>query len=101
VDVSQGFVTPDISKVPWGPGFMIPIASRIRREVDIPTAVGWMISEPQQAEEAVRDGHADLVMMAREMLSDPYWPYHAALKLGDERAMTILPVQYARAVKAR
>ena len=101
VDVSHGFVTPDISKVPWGPGFMIPVAGRIRREVDIPTAVGWMISEPQQAEEAVRDGHADLVMLAREMLRDPYWPYHAALTLGDEAAATILPVQYARAVKAR
>ncbi len=37
----------------------------------------------------------------REMLRDPYWPYHAALKLGDEKAATILPVQYARAVKAR
>lgn len=101
VDVSHGFVTPDISKVPWGPGFMIPISSRIRREAEIPTAVGWLISEPQQAEDAVRDGHADLVMLAREMLRDPYWPYHAALKLGDEKAATILPVQYARAVKAR
>lgn len=101
VDVSHGFVTPDISKVPWGPGFMIPIASRIRRETELPTAVGWMISDPLQAEEAVRDGHADLVMLAREMLRDPYWPYHAALKLGDAKAATILPVQYARAVKAR
>ena len=43
LDVSQGFVTPDISKIPWGPGFMIPMASRIRREAGIPTAVGWMI----------------------------------------------------------
>lgn len=101
VDVSQGFITPDISKVPWGPGFMIPVASRIRREADIPTAVGWMIADPQQAEEAVRDQHTDLVMLAREMLRDPYWPYHAALKLGVERAATILPVQYARAVRAR
>lgn len=101
VDVSHGFVTPDISKVPWGPGFLIPVAGRIRREADIPTAVGWMISDPEQAEGAVRDGHADLVMLAREMLRDPYWPYHAALKLGDERVATILPVQYARAVKPR
>lgn len=101
VDVSQGFITPDISQVPWGPGFMIPIASQIRREVEIPTAVGWMISEPQQAEDAIRNQHADLVMLAREMLRDPYWPYHAALKLGDEHAAGMLPVQYARAVKAR
>lgn len=101
VDVSQGFITPDISQVPWGPGFMIPVASRIRHEAEIPTAVGWMISDPQQAEEAIRDQHADLVMLAREMLHDPYWPYHAALKLGDEKTPSILPVQYARAVKAR
>ncbi len=101
LDVSQGFITPDISMIPWGPGFMIPIASRIRREAEIPIAVGWMISDPQQAEEAVRDQHADLVMLAREMLRDPYWPYHAALKLDDEKAASMLPVQYARAVKAR
>lgn len=101
VDVSHGFVTPDVSQVPWGPGFMIPIAGRIRREADIPTAAGWLISEPDQAEGAVRDGNADLVLLAREMLRDPYWPYHAALELGDERAATLLPVQYARAVKPR
>lgn len=101
LDVSQDFITPDISKVPWGPGFMIPIAGRIRREAGVPTAVGWLITDPQQAEKAVRDEHADLVMLAREMLRDPYWPYHAALKLGYEKAWEILPVQYARAVKER
>lgn len=80
---------------------MIPIASRIRKEAGIPTAVGWLITEPQQAEAAIRDHHADLVILAREMLRDPYWPYHAALQLGDEKANTMLPVQYARAVKPR
>lgn len=99
LDVSQNFITPDISQVPWGPGFMIPVASRIRRESGIPTAVGWLITDPQQAEEAVRDQHTDLVMLAREMLRDPYWPYHAAVKLGVEKAPAILPIQYARAVK--
>jgi 2,4-dienoyl-CoA reductase-like NADH-dependent reductase (Old Yellow Enzyme family) len=101
LDVSHGSITPDISKVPWGPGFMIPSASRIRREAGIPTAVGWQITEPQQAEDAIRDQHTDLVMLAREMLRDPYWPYHAAWKLGDEKATSILPIQYARAVKQR
>lgn len=48
-----------------------------------------------------RDFRVDLVMLAREMLRDPYWPYHAALTLQDEKAATILPVQYARTVKAR
>ena len=101
LDVSHGSITPDISKIPWGPGFMVPAASRIRREAAIPTAVGWQITEPQQAEEVVRDRHADLVLLAREMLRDPYWPYHAAIELGDEKAHDILPVQYARAVKKR
>jgi 2,4-dienoyl-CoA reductase-like NADH-dependent reductase (Old Yellow Enzyme family) len=101
LDVSHGSITPDISKVPWGPGFMIPAASRIRREAGIPTAVGWQITEPQQAEDAIRDQHTDLVMLAREMLRDPYWPYHAALELGDDKAQNILPIQYARAVKKR
>jgi 2,4-dienoyl-CoA reductase-like NADH-dependent reductase (Old Yellow Enzyme family) len=101
LDVSHGSITPDISNVPWGPGFLIPTASRIRREAAIPTAVGWQMTEPQQAEDAIRDQHTDLVMLAREMLRDPYWPYHAALKLGDAKAAEMLPVQYARAVKPR
>ncbi len=101
LDVSHGSITPDISNVPWGPGFMIPAASRIRRESSIPTAVGWQITEPQQAEDAVRDHHTDLVMLAREMLRDPYWPYRAALQLGMEKAPDLLPIQYARAVKKR
>lgn len=99
LDVSHGFVIPDISQIPWGPGFMIPIASRIRREVEIATAVGWMITDPQQAETAIQDQNLDLVLLAREMLRDPYWPYHAAKSLGIERAAELLPVQYARAVK--
>jgi 2,4-dienoyl-CoA reductase-like NADH-dependent reductase (Old Yellow Enzyme family) len=99
LDVSHGSITPDMSQVPWGPGFMIPSASRIRRETGIPTAVGWMITDPQLAEDTVRDQHTDLVLLAREMLRDPYWPYHAAVKLGVVKAPEILPVQYARAVK--
>jgi len=77
----------------------IPVAGRIRRETGVPTAVGWMITDPHQANEAVRDQHTDLVLLARELLRDPYWPYHAAVKLGSEKAETILPIQYARAVK--
>lgn len=98
VDVSQGFVVPDISQIPWGPGFMLPMAARIRKETGVPTAAGWMITSPELAEEAVSNEQADLVMLARELLRDPYWPYHAALALKDERAQTILPVQYAGAV---
>lgn len=99
LDVSQGFATPDISKIPWGPGFMVPISERMRRETELPMAVGWMITDPQQAEEIIASGKADLVLLARELLRDPYWPYHAAVKLGVPNAFEILPPQYARAVK--
>ena len=78
---------------------MIPVAGRIRRETGVPTAVGWMITDPHQANGAVQDQHTDLVLLARELLRDPYWPYHAAVELGSEKAETILPIQYARAVK--
>lgn len=101
VDVSHGFVTPDISQIPWGPGFMVPISERLRREADMATAVGWMITDPKQAESIVKDQQADMVMLARELLRDPYWPYHAAVVLGDPKSETLLPVQYARAVRAR
>jgi 2,4-dienoyl-CoA reductase-like NADH-dependent reductase (Old Yellow Enzyme family) len=58
-----------------------------------------MITDARQAEVAIKDEHIDLVLLAREMLRDPYWPYHAAVKLGVESAPELLPVQYARAVK--
>jgi 2,4-dienoyl-CoA reductase-like NADH-dependent reductase (Old Yellow Enzyme family) len=99
LDVSQGFITPDISKVPWSPGFMVPIAGRIRRETEIPVAAGWMITDAVQAEDALKNQHADLVLLGRELLRDPYWPYHAAVKLGVNAANETLPVQYARAVQ--
>jgi 2,4-dienoyl-CoA reductase-like NADH-dependent reductase (Old Yellow Enzyme family) len=101
LDVSHGFVTPDISRIPWGPGFLIPTTGRVRREAGIATSAGWLISDPKQADLAIREGNADLVMLARELLRDPYWPYHAAVALGSEKAADLLPVQYARAVKPR
>jgi len=101
IDVSIGFNTPDIRGVPWGPGFMVPIAERVRREVDIPTAVGWFISEPAQADAIIRDGQADLIMLARAELDDPHWPYHAAKALGVSKPQDVLPVQYAHWLKGR
>ncbi len=98
LDVSHGFVLPDISAIPWGPGMMLPYAERIRKEAEIPTTTSWMITEPQQAEDAVASGQVDMVMLGRELLRDPYWPYHAAKSLGAGAAEDLLPVQYARAV---
>ncbi|MFN9717292.1 MAG: NADH:flavin oxidoreductase/NADH oxidase [Planctomycetota bacterium] len=99
LDVSHGFVSPDLSEIPWAPGFMAPFSRQLRTGADIPVAVGWMISDPHQAETIVADGCADVVLLAREMLRDPYWPYHAAVQLGAKSASDILPNQYARAVQ--
>jgi 2,4-dienoyl-CoA reductase-like NADH-dependent reductase (Old Yellow Enzyme family) len=98
IDVSHGMVMPN-EKVPWAPGMMIAPAGRIRREVDIATTTSWFINNSKQAEDALLAGHLDAVMLARELLRDPYWPYHAAKELGDEALRNILPVQYARAVE--
>ncbi|HWA91501.1 MAG TPA: NADH:flavin oxidoreductase/NADH oxidase [Rhizomicrobium sp.] len=99
VDVSVGFNTPDISGIPWGPAFMAPFAERIRREAGIPTAVGWFVMEPAQADAIVADGQADLVMLARAELGDPHWPYHAAQALGVAAPHDVLPPQYAHWLK--
>jgi len=99
IDVSMGFNVPDVSGIPWAPGFLAPLSERLRREVGIPTSVGWLVLDPEQADAIVRDGQADVVMLAREMLRDPQWPYHAAQKLGVERPHGVLPVQYARAAR--
>jgi 2,4-dienoyl-CoA reductase-like NADH-dependent reductase (Old Yellow Enzyme family) len=98
IDVSHGMVTPNES-VPWTPGMMIAPAGRIRREVNIATTTSWFITDPKQAEDALQASDIDVVMLARELLRDPYWPYHAAKKLGDKAINNILPVQYARAVE--
>jgi 2,4-dienoyl-CoA reductase-like NADH-dependent reductase (Old Yellow Enzyme family) len=72
----------------------VPFAERIRRETGMLTGAVGMITEPRQAEEIIASGQADVVLMAREFLRDPYWPLHAARALGVDVAP---PVQYARA----
>jgi len=101
IDVSLGFNTPDVSGVPWGPAFMAPIAQRIKEEAAIPTAVGWFIDDPQQAEAIVANGQADLVLLARKELDDPNFPYHAARSLGVADPQNVLPPQYAHWLKGR
>ena len=100
IDVSIGFNTPDVSGVPWGPGFMVPFAERIKREADIPTAVGWFVTEPAQADEIVRENRADLIMLAHAMLDDPNWPFHAAKALAIPDAKWTLPAPYAHWIRA-
>ncbi len=93
VDVSTGGLVPD-AKIPVGPGFQVPFAARIRREAGVATASVGMITDPEQADRIVAEGEADLVLLAREMLRDPYWPLHAAAALEEPMRW---PKQYLRA----
>jgi 2,4-dienoyl-CoA reductase-like NADH-dependent reductase (Old Yellow Enzyme family) len=99
VDVSVGFNTPDSSGVPWRtPGFMAPFAARIRRETGLPTAASWKIREPQLADELVRSGQLELVVIGKALLDDPHWPYHAAKALGHPTPGELLAQQYGYAL---
>jgi 2,4-dienoyl-CoA reductase-like NADH-dependent reductase (Old Yellow Enzyme family) len=93
VDCSSGGAVPD-AKVPVAPGYQVPFAEAIRERAGILTGAVGMITEAVQAEAVVASGRADLVLLAREMLRDPYWPLHAARALG---AKASWPVQYLRA----
>ena len=79
--VSTGGLSPQQKLVP-GPGYQVPFAVRIRQETGMPTIAVGLITEPEQAEEIVATGQADLVGVARCMLYDPRWPWHAAARLG-------------------
>jgi 2,4-dienoyl-CoA reductase-like NADH-dependent reductase (Old Yellow Enzyme family) len=93
VDCSSGGLVP-YARVPAGPGYQVPFAERIRREAGIATGAVGLITEPAQADDVIRNGQADLVLLAREMLRDPYWPLRAARVLGQP---TSWPAQYLRA----
>jgi 2,4-dienoyl-CoA reductase-like NADH-dependent reductase (Old Yellow Enzyme family) len=93
VDVSSGGLVPH-AKIPAGPGFQVPFAERVRKEGGVATAAVGLITEPKQANEIIANGQADIVLLAREMLRDPYWALHAAEALGDPATW---PVQYLRA----
>ena len=93
MDCSSGGVVPD-AKIIVVPGYQVPFAEKIRRGADIATAAVGFITEPKQADDIVRHGQADVVLLARQMLVDPYWPAHAAKALGHKLPP---PPQYARA----
>jgi 2,4-dienoyl-CoA reductase-like NADH-dependent reductase (Old Yellow Enzyme family) len=93
VDCSSGGAVAH-QKIALGPGYQVPFAERIRREAGIATGAVGLITTAQQADEIVRWERADLVLLAREMLRDPYFPLHAARELGAELKP---PIQYARA----
>jgi 2,4-dienoyl-CoA reductase-like NADH-dependent reductase (Old Yellow Enzyme family) len=93
IDVSSGGLAAH-QRIDLRPGYQVPFAERIRAEARIATGAVGLITEPEQADAIVREGQADLVLLARQLLRDPYWPLHAATALGAEVAW---PSQYERA----
>ena len=93
IDCSSGGAVAH-AKVELGPGYQVPFARAIRKEAAVPTGAVGLITTAHQAEEIVRDGSADAVLLAREFLRDPYFPLHAARELGVD---VTWPDQYLRA----
>jgi 2,4-dienoyl-CoA reductase-like NADH-dependent reductase (Old Yellow Enzyme family) len=92
IDCSSGFVVPGV-KYPFGAGWQAPLAETIRKQADVPTAAVGLITDPAQADEMIRNGRADIVLLARESLRNPYWPIDAARQLGYTEAK-LKPTQY-------
>ena len=94
IDCSSGGNVPN-AKIPASPGYQIPFAEKIKNEVGILTGGVGLITTAEQAEEIISSGRADIVLLAREMLRDPYWALHSAKKLNVD--LTDWPNQYLRA----
>jgi len=92
IDASSGGVSP-LQKIPLGPGYQVPFAQAIREATGLTTIAVGLITEARQAEEIVASGKADMVALARAMLYDPRWGWHAAAELGGE---VFAPPQYWR-----
>jgi len=95
IDVSTGGNVPH-ARIPVAPNYQVPFAAEIRKQVGIATAAVGMITEPTQAEEILQKGEADAVLLAREFLREPYFPFRAARELGGS---VDVPKQYGRAIQ--
>jgi len=93
IDVSSAGLVPD-AKITVGPGFQTDFAARIRREAGTPVTAVGLITSPAQADHIIRTGQADMVLIGREILRNPYWPLRAASELGQTMPW---PEQYLRA----
>ncbi|HEX8675296.1 MAG TPA: NADH:flavin oxidoreductase/NADH oxidase [Longimicrobium sp.] len=93
IDCSSGGLVPN-AKIEIGPGYQVGFAERVRRDGGIPTAAVGLITDPEQADDIIRTGQADMVLLARELLRHPRWPLLAAHRLGTRGDW---PKQYERA----
>ena len=92
IDVSSGGVSPQ-QKIPLGPGYQVPLAEAVKQATGVTTMAVGLITEARQAEDIVASGKADMVALARGMLYDPRWGWHAAVELGGQ---VEAPPQYWR-----
>lgn len=97
IDVSTGGNVPD-AKIPVAPNYQVSFAAEIRKQAGIATGAVGMITEAKQAEEILQEAQADAILIAREFLRDPYFPFTAAKELGGE---VDVPKQYGRAIDLR
>jgi 2,4-dienoyl-CoA reductase-like NADH-dependent reductase (Old Yellow Enzyme family) len=97
IHVSSGGVSP-AQRIEAAPGYQVPFATRIKREVGLPTIAVGLITTPAQAEAIIAENQADAVALARAMLYEPRWPWHAAAELG---ATVSAPKQYLRCQPVR
>jgi 2,4-dienoyl-CoA reductase-like NADH-dependent reductase (Old Yellow Enzyme family) len=95
IDCSSGGNVPN-AKIEIGPGYQVPFAEAIRAQAGIATAAVGLITQAKQADDIIRQGRADVALLARKILRDPYWPIHAARELGRVDAVPV-PPQYGRA----
>lgn len=93
IDCSSGGLVP-YAKIPWRPGYQVAFAERIKKEAGILTSAVGLITEVQQAEHILKKGEADLILLGRESLREPYFALKAAADLGDD---VTWPLQYQRA----
>ncbi|MGY2289520.1 NADH:flavin oxidoreductase/NADH oxidase [Pseudomonas sp. SDO528_S397] len=94
LSVSLGFSTP-AATIPWGPALLGSIAGRVRHETGLPVSAAWGFGTPRLAEEAVKTGELDLVLIGRAHLANPHWVYAAAKELNVDKAAWTLPAPYA------
>ncbi|MGI5951590.1 MAG: NADH:flavin oxidoreductase/NADH oxidase [Brooklawnia sp.] len=99
IDVSSGGLLPSQQITP-GPGYQTGFARQVRQVSGLPTGAVGLITEPQQAEQHLTDGDADVILLGREGLREPYWPLKAAQELGWDDWRTLLPPQYHRSALA-
>ncbi len=95
IDCSAGGMSPNHAiLMDLGPGYQTEFAAQVKRETGLPTMAVGLITEPKQAEHILRSGQADMIALARQMMYDPRWAWHAAEELGAEVSF---PPQYGRA----